>query len=632
MNALFKDFTIPSGIKVISFDIFDTLILNPFEKKSDVFRFLNGEVEKIIGKKVNFKKLRKEAEAKARRKIYPTEEITLQEIYKYMQHIPEEFKTQIRLLEIQTGIKLSYPRPAGQKIYKKIKNSGLTIIATSDTYLDFQTISDLLSKNNFEFSELFISSEFKKTKRVGTLFDAVIEKMGCCPEEILHIGDNEKADISNAGKRKLHTFYLPAPLKEFYKNKIYRKIFFRRNNCLLTSALIGIYSEKLDCGDLSSSDSLLNGKLYNAGFICFGGLLFAFTQWVYQGCLQDNIKNLYFLARDGFIMKKSMEILYPSTPFNTYYLEVSRKSLTPFSTNSIQEVLKLYSSGHRPTTVKTFIEQRLGCNISKISTENLHTIGFNSFEEKVGRKRDYVKVKKIVEFYAEDILQRNKIDQSSASSFLLPLLQKKNIALCDIGYKGTMQRILSSIMPEKQIFGFYFLTNHKALRPPKMRAFWQENLKKWKFIIISSFIKFLEASFLNAPHGTITGYTEKGEPIKDSWNNVESMRLKANAEIWKGAFDIQNIIKERFGTDMQKLTYNTAKIFTPFLSLAMQPKTPDAKVFEGICFENKSDGAGYQNIIKNKLWRPGYLAVYHPYFSKIMNFFTEIILRVLRLK
>ena len=130
--TIFTDhFKIPEGVKIISFDVFDTLLLRPFEKPTDVFNFMQPYVEAMIGKKINFRKLRKQAERDIRQKIFPAEEVTIDEIYNNFKEIPLKYRGAIKFLEIETELQLCFKRKSAEILYNKAKEMGFMIIAIS---------------------------------------------------------------------------------------------------------------------------------------------------------------------------------------------------------------------------------------------------------------------------------------------------------------------------------------------------------------------------------------------------------------------------------------------------------------------------------------------------------------------
>ncbi|WP_158069655.1 HAD-IA family hydrolase [Moorena bouillonii] len=70
-------------------------------------------------------------------------------------------------------------------------------------------INKIIHSAGYDDSEkLFLSSTIGKTKFRGDIYGYVVEKLGCNPEYILHIGDNYQSDILNAKANGLVFFLI----------------------------------------------------------------------------------------------------------------------------------------------------------------------------------------------------------------------------------------------------------------------------------------------------------------------------------------------------------------------------------------------------------------------------------------
>ena len=94
---------------------------------------------------------------------------------------------------------------------------GIKVVFFSDMYLSTEIINTLLSRNGVDLPfDLFVSCESGVSKHQGTAFPWLCRKYHVSAEEIMHLGDNYSADYSNAiaaGVNALHTprsakFYL----------------------------------------------------------------------------------------------------------------------------------------------------------------------------------------------------------------------------------------------------------------------------------------------------------------------------------------------------------------------------------------------------------------------------------------
>ena len=123
---------LPDSVKVVSFDLFDTLILRPFLKPTDLFTLLGQ-----IHSRNDFCDLRIKAESKARSSIGT--EVTLDEIYSFMPKDLISFKE----LECQFEIDLCFANPWMKERYQSL-TEGKIVIITTDMYLPRNVIESIL--------------------------------------------------------------------------------------------------------------------------------------------------------------------------------------------------------------------------------------------------------------------------------------------------------------------------------------------------------------------------------------------------------------------------------------------------------------------------------------------------------
>jgi predicted HAD superfamily hydrolase len=585
----------------------------------------------MMGKKCNFRNLRKKVEKSTREKLFPKEEVTIDEIYEQFAEIPVKFRGAMKFLEIETELKLCFPRPSGKLLYQKAKEKGIKIIAVSDIYFEEALLTKLLNKNGFYFDAVFSSASIKKRKKTGNIYPLVASKMGVLPSEILHIGDNIISDVEQAKKNGFQTFYLPLLRDEINKNKLYKGLF-KRENCTLTSASLGLLLERIDSEQNPiDKKSLFNNDIYNLGFAGFGAVIFAYTSWVFKMAQKNGIKKLFFVARDGFILHKAFEILYGNRGIESHYLECSRRSLLPIVINTKNDVLKHFTKRFRNSTVQDFITQKLECNPQKI-VNNLAEIGFTSLNQKIKSfiytKSQKQRLEKLVDFYADEILERVKGEKLNILNFL----HKSNVldgklGLCDVGYGGTIQKILSSIKKEDEVFGFYLITNKESTTLKNCFGFLADGVSKIKFKIFTSFVRLIESVIFSAPFGTTIKYDENGNPILLDLQKVEKRRLEVNNLVWQGILDFVILLKKRFGEEADLIEYKKHSIMKMFLNFAIIPSKKDAKLIEGVVIENISNAGGYKDLIKDKAWKAGYIAVKKPFISNALTPFLKIFLK-----
>ncbi len=181
---------------VIAFDVFDTLIFRDgVYYPTDVFD--------VVGQKLNinsFKNSRVNAEQRARKNNADAGgEALLEEIYDTLASDmgwDKHFTDTARGCEIETELDLCRADGKMKKLFNSFKEQERKVVIISDMYLSSETIRCILKKEgyNLEGVDLFISSEFRCSKRNGGLYKKVIDKLQIDADRIIMIGDNIISD------------------------------------------------------------------------------------------------------------------------------------------------------------------------------------------------------------------------------------------------------------------------------------------------------------------------------------------------------------------------------------------------------------------------------------------------------
>ena len=174
---------------VISFDIFDTLLLRPYMRPTDLFYHMEQYYQEY-----NFAFCRMQAEEKARIHYALKEEITLDEIYEFM---PSKFH-HLKSKEIEFEMQVLQPNPQMKEVFDIAVKMKKDVIITSDMYLDINIIRQILKQKGYVgFKKIYLSSDIKKTKESGHLFEYILSDLGVKAKDIFHLGDNKKSDVRN---------------------------------------------------------------------------------------------------------------------------------------------------------------------------------------------------------------------------------------------------------------------------------------------------------------------------------------------------------------------------------------------------------------------------------------------------
>ncbi len=289
-----------TNVKVVSFDIFDTIIIRPYKNPSDLFKHMEYHFSED-----GFYKKRIEAEKRARQNS-KSEEITLDEIYSNLPDKYQKLKTEEQKFEIQ----IASVNPYIKDLIDFANKQGKEIVFISDMYLDESVIRDILKKFNLDKYKIFVSSKIKKTKASGNLYDFVLNYLKITPSDMLHIGDNIKSDKIIPEYKGIRTFIIQR--YNDVNNKRYLSDFDSRelNKSVMLSLLkFNLYRS--------------NNYWYNIGYCIGGPLANSFTNFIIEECSKNKLEELLFIARDGYVLRKVYETL-DKDHLPTHYIYASR--------------------------------------------------------------------------------------------------------------------------------------------------------------------------------------------------------------------------------------------------------------------------------------------------------------------
>lgn len=297
--------------KAVSFDIFDTFLLRPFPSPDSLFHYLE-----LSQKAKNFYSERVNAEAAARRLATASEEISLGDIYDLM---PPRFQ-HLRDIEMELEENLALANPEILELYRLAKKMGKKVVFTSDMYLPLPVIKKMLVRCGADpEDEVLLSSEHGLTKSRGTLFDKLVEHVGVGPESILHIGDNWNSDVTMARSRGLTATHYLSPYSRYW-NSFFLRPYLEQYKW--TSP------QFLQFRGLNFLRWYLGKDRKNAVYYFFyqyaAPLVIAICQNIHTLMKTKNLDDVVLSARDGYLIKKAYDILFPEEKDRVHYVYLNR--------------------------------------------------------------------------------------------------------------------------------------------------------------------------------------------------------------------------------------------------------------------------------------------------------------------
>lgn len=416
---------------IISFDIFDTLIFRPFSEPTDLFYFLGDKLDIL-----DFKRIRMEQEAAARRDCYEKNghyEVTLREIWERMETEIGISATEGMKLEEELELKFCYVNSFMQEIFRRLQEIGKKIIIISDMYLSKKFLSELLEKNGYTgFSMLYVSCEFGYSKGNGKLFDRVKSEYKE-KARMIHVGDNEYSDVKMAEKCEFDSLHYPNVNKMALPFRPYDM------SPVIGGAYRGIIDNYLYAGLRAYSME------YEYGFVYGGLFVVGYCSFIHDYCREHQIDKLLFLSRDGDILKKVYDRMYPGE--DTSYVYWSRAAATKLMAehnkydyfrrylyhkvnqkSSIEKILKSMELDSLLDKLETYVDRNLlgektGCELTaadELTSQNVEPL------------------KRFLQKHFDEIISIYSVQNAAAKQYYTEVLAGAAAAAAvDIGWAGS---------------------------------------------------------------------------------------------------------------------------------------------------------------------------------------------------
>ena len=276
----------------VSFDVFDTLLLRPYVKPTDLFRHME-----INENTPGFADARISAERRARTKDRP--EVTLSDIYDAMDtkfsHMMEK--------ELEYEAQVLQPNPEMKRVFDLTLSKGKVVILLSDMYLPSAFIADVLSKRGFSgYRKLYVSSDNGKSKCFGDLFRQALGDLNVLPSELLHIGDDERSDVRTPSAMGIGTARYEKVMERYLREHKRERRFYLRKKDLGRSVIVGI--DALNWISRNEWD-----YWHSLGYRYGGPVLTAFASFINDNA-DDKEGTILFIARDGCGPRRVYNMLY----------------------------------------------------------------------------------------------------------------------------------------------------------------------------------------------------------------------------------------------------------------------------------------------------------------------------------
>lgn len=575
-----------SKYEYVSFDIFDTLLKRNVSEPTEVFDLMDMMLN---GHLTGFKAKRVMAEQKARQ--VSDGEVTISDIYNQMTD-DREHADQLIALELDVENKVLTGNRILVELFNFCKKLNKKVFIISDMYLPQSFVAKVLARNGITgYTKLYVSSEYGKTKSDGTLFDLYINENHITTGNAVHIGDSWHSDWRMPHSKGIAALHIP-------KNVEYPRSVYKRSNSLAISYLASFIENNLET----------KNQYYDFGYRRFGPFLWGYVKWIHEQLVNSKINKVFFFSRDGFIMKKAFNLLYPNSQIDTHYLEVSRRSLRVpilWIDHSFDTMLGMVSPSKKITLQSIF--SCVGLNINNYS-DLLDQYGFN--KESYFDRGDIKNNKKLQAMYKE-LSENIEWISGTEYKYLKEYLAQENVSgkfgIVDIGWSGGMQRFLSEALDKLQIkhnikgyyigVADYYTRNAKVLPSLDLNGYLFDFKHNPNAIDErSSFVGLFETLFLEQS-GSVKNYsyseqlkriTANRYPYEYIVNGKKTDEQISIESVQKGALDfIRKAQEDPFLNSI--FSYSSEELFKGIKETGQQPQKEDLQMFANFEFLDEGE-------------------------------------------
>ncbi len=482
--------------ETVSFDLFDTLVMRRVLSSDDVAELVSVRISERGITFGDFTKQRIAAEKRLSQSFAPK----LLEIYE--EALPKCFRngcdetailsaSEFAALEFETDRGLLVPRRDMITLFDKAKLLGKRVCITTDSYYSQSQIERILCDNGIAgYDGLFISCEYGESKQFG-LFKKLKKAMG--PAGILHIGDDAVSDIQSAREYGIDCaqIYSGSELLDLLGGLGMSAYLYSLSDRIKA----GMATARLFNSPFQFEDGENRIKIRDAvdvGYLFCAPVINDFVQWFGKKILELGCRNVWFCARDGFLIKKIYEKVFPES--SSEYFLTSRTAAIRSGVETREDVAYIDSMKFSGET-----EDNLKCRFGMKATE---IPNFEMDEDEEGLMR-----------FCRAILHAAEQKRENNRKYISRLhIQEGCVAFFDFVAKGTSQ-LYTGRLVENPIVGLYFLQMDPEYMKEKcldIRSFYTEEEREGSVIFDSYYI--LE-TLLTSPNPSLDEFDSKGEPV-----------------------------------------------------------------------------------------------------------------------
>ena len=520
--------------ELISFDIFDTLLIRKTLYPSDVFYMTEA---KALFEGYNVKGF---APARARAGE-DTSLHDINQIYEWLMEYfdwTEDIAQKVQQWELETERKVLTLREEVLELLLFAQKLGKRVVLTSDMYLPESILRQFLTeKGIINYEKIFVSCDVKKSKHTG-LYKELLQ-LCSDPNKILHIGDNPMTDGLDCESFGISSILIPSAF-EMAKSRGWGRFIHKASN-LMERCFIGLmvaiaFRNPFQNPNLIKCPDKVRLKRF--GFCMIGPLAVGYLTWLIQQLQKEKYSGVLFLARDGWlfynIYRKIKEKLDLPQPI---YYYANRRSSFLCCMDSDQENQKMLEH-------------------ARLFGVNIFDIFENVYQIPADRLLPHYKEESCSEYVDKHMKWINSQAEESRKGYLVysercKMVPGNRYALIDFFSAGTTQKYLSKFLPFS-LKGFYFLYyNTNVVENDEIVGYLQNN----NSLLLKGCVEKLEP-FVTSMEPSQRCMSVTGDPIfVKEYRSLQELQ------------DIEQVLKaaEEYSCEFFDKFYQEGQVISPLL-------------------------------------------------------------------
>lgn len=469
-TARFRAALRDDAVRLVLFDIFDTLLLRPFAHPEDVKRLTALRLNDAELREV-FTRLRGSAEEEARARA--GRDVDLDAVYEVLIRrgglSPERAGT-LRALEEDSEAASVSPNPSMIRWMEDARRAGKRVGLMSDMFLPRPLLECMLRRCGVpEWDVFYLSGEVGARKDSGDLYRHMLEREALEPRQVLMVGDNARSDSQIPGDMGIRTIHVLKPSDCIAGTESLHRLLKRHGGDSLDFSIgRGLLLRAMAPGIFPFSPELpfsLFRDMEFVGYAVLGPVLLGFAAWLARTAGRDGVDRLYFLARDGKIMREIYEGWRESTGEGpaSEYLRVSRRAVGVPAITGREDVRAILKAPFIRNSLDMLLEARLGVTLSERDRRYIRKVllpGSENAGLQVELRSDGGDdLSGVMEYLYPRLLAQAREEKEAILAYFqsVGLMEKQQAAVVDVGYSGSIQTRLQKLL-ERPLRGYYLIT------------------------------------------------------------------------------------------------------------------------------------------------------------------------------